>query len=163
MNKAVFLDRDGVINKKGGSYYIFRKEEFIFNQGLFEALRYLASRGYLLIVITNQGGISKGIYTSQQTEDLHKHMVMLLEKEGIEISAVYYCPHHPDNEICSCRKPGSLLFERAISEYDVDRNSSLMIGDSDIDIEAALKAGIRGIKVVTNSSLSENNQIMSLS
>jgi D-glycero-D-manno-heptose 1,7-bisphosphate phosphatase len=162
MNRAVFLDRDGVINKKGGSYYIFRGEEFIFNQGLFEALRYLSSRGYLLIVITNQGGISKGIYTCQQTEELHKHMAALLGREGIDLSAVYYCPHHPDNEICSCRKPGSLLFEKAISEFNIDRSNSVMIGDSDIDIEAALKAGINGIKVDTNSDLSENSQVMSL-
>lgn len=162
MNKAVFLDRDGVINKKGGSYYIFLKEEFIFNQGMFEALRYLSSRGYLLIVITNQGGISKGIYTSQQTEELHNHMTAMLGKEGIEISAVYYCPHHPDNETCSCRKPDSLMFEKAISEYKIDRRSSFMIGDSEIDVEAAIKAGISGIKVETNSNLSENHQVMSL-
>jgi len=162
MNRAVFLDRDGVINKKGGSYYIFRKEEFIFNNGLFEALRYLSSRGYLLIVITNQGGISKGIYTTQQTEVVHNHMRSILRKEGIELSAVYYCPHHPDKETCSCRKPGSLMFERAISEFNIDRRSSFMIGDSEIDIEAASKVGISGIKVETNSNLLENNQVMSL-
>lgn len=162
MNKAVFLDRDGVINRKGGSYYIFRTGDFIFNPGIFETLRLLREKGYILIVITNQGGISKGIYSIEDTERLHKYMTDMLYSEGIDVGAVYYCPHHPDNESCECRKPGHLLFEKAIQEHDIDRENSFMIGDSDVDIEAAGRAGIKGIKVETNSDLSVNRFINAL-
>jgi D-glycero-D-manno-heptose 1,7-bisphosphate phosphatase len=162
MNKAVFLDRDGVINRKGGSYYIFRKEDFIFNEGIPEALRKLRDKGYLLIVITNQGGISKSVHTEEDTQKLHEYMTSALGMEGITITAVYYCPHHPDNETCECRKPGHLLFERAIAEHDIEREKSVMIGDSDVDIEAAARAGIRGIKITTNSNLLDHAGINSL-
>jgi len=153
MNKAVFLDRDGVINLKGGPYYIYRKEDFFFNEGVTEALKYFSSKGYLLIVITNQGGIAKGNFTIKQLEDLHRFMTERLAASGIKLTAVYYCPHHPDISICECRKPGSLLFEDAIAEHQIDRGSSFMIGDSDIDIAASEKAGIKGILIPANGNM----------
>lgn len=155
MNKAVFLDRDGVINRKGSSYYIFREEEFFFNKGVFEALKYFISKDFLLIVITNQGGISKKIFTAAQLKKLHNYMINCLKTAGIVLTDIFYCPHHPDNEICQCRKPGTLLFERAIKKYRIDPAGSYMIGDSDIDIEAAEKMGIKGILIPTNSNLME--------
>jgi D-glycero-D-manno-heptose 1,7-bisphosphate phosphatase len=151
--KAVFLDRDGVINRKGSSYYIFREEEFIFNKGVTEALAYFASKGYLLIVITNQGGIAKGIFNVAQLEKLHGFMKEKLNEAKISITDIYYCPHHPDISKCKCRKPGTLLFEKAIRKYHIDTKNSYMIGDSDIDIEAAKKAGITGIKLTTNGNM----------
>jgi D-glycero-D-manno-heptose 1,7-bisphosphate phosphatase len=153
MNKALFIDRDGVINKKGGPYYIYRIEDFIFNPGIFEALRVFAKAGYKIIVITNQGGIAKKSHTEEDTIRIHDYMVSRLAEERIMVTAVYYCPHHPTVSECLCRKPGNLLFEMAIQEHQIDRNSSLMIGDSDIDIEAAAKSGIRGIRVSTNCDL----------
>jgi D-glycero-D-manno-heptose 1,7-bisphosphate phosphatase len=153
MNKAVFLDRDGVINRKGGSYYIFREEEFFFNDGVTEALRYFTAKGYLIIVITNQGGIAKGVFTVPQLEKLHNFMTERLEDEGIKITGIYYCPHHPDISKCECRKPGSLMFEKAIARHGIGPESSFMIGDSEIDIEASEKAGIKGILIPVNANM----------
>jgi D-glycero-D-manno-heptose 1,7-bisphosphate phosphatase len=162
MQKALFLDRDGVINKKGKSYYIHRPEDFIFNPGLFEVLKSFTDRGYIIIVITNQGGISRGIYTDEDTVKLHEYMAERLADEGIIVTAVYYCPHHPDNEQCLCRKPGNQLFEQAIAEHNIDRSLSLMIGDSEADIEAAHKSSVRAVKVETNGNLKDIPGILDL-
>lgn len=155
MNKAVFLDRDGVINKKGKSYYIHREEEFFFNKGLFEALRYFSAKGYLLIIITNQGGIAKGVYTAAHLEKLHRYMISELKSAGIKITDIFYCPHHPDIELCQCRKPGTLLFEKAIKKYSIDPESSFMIGDTQIDIIPAEKLGVKGILIPTNGNITD--------
>jgi D-glycero-D-manno-heptose 1,7-bisphosphate phosphatase len=155
MNKAIFLDRDGVINKKGSSYYIYRIKDFILNEGVTDALKYFLSIDYLLIIITNQGGISKKLFSVEQLEKLHVFMKNQLEKEGVKITDIFYCPHHPDNETCFCRKPGTLLFERAISKYNIDPDKSYMIGDSDIDIQAAEKVGVKGILIPVNGNISE--------
>lgn len=152
-NKAVFLDRDGVINKKGQSYYIYREEEFIFNKGVFQALKHFSEKGYLLIIITNQGGIARGVYTITQLEKLHRFMIAALESDGIKISGIFYCPHHPDIEPCKCRKPGTLLFEKAIEQLNIDPASSFMIGDSENDIFPAEKLGIKGILIPTNGNM----------
>lgn len=153
MNRALFIDRDGVINQKGGPYYIHRIEDFAFNQGIIETLKAFSLAGYKIIVITNQGGIAKMSHTEEDTIRLHDYMISRLAEGGATITAVYYCPHHPSVSECLCRKPGNLLFEKAIQEHNIDRKSSLMIGDSEIDIEAAAKSGIRGIRVKTNCDL----------
>lgn len=153
MKKAVFLDRDGVINRKGKSYYIFREEEFTFNKGVTEALNHFISKGYILIIITNQGGIAKGIFNVAQLEKLHRFMLEKFEDSGIRISDIFYCPHHPDVSECKCRKPGTLLFEKAIKKYNIDPRNSFMIGDSDIDIIASQKMGIRGIRLPVNGNM----------
>ena len=153
MNKAVFLDRDGVINRKGSSYYVFREEEFIFNKGVAEALSYFISKGYKLIIITNQGGIAKGIFNITQLEKLHSFMIEKLEKSKVKITDIFYCPHHPDISKCSCRKPGTLLFKKAIKQYRIDPRNSFMIGDSDADICAAAELGIKGIKLPVNGNM----------
>lgn len=155
MNKAVFLDRDGVINRKGSGYYVFREEEFLFNRGVTDALKYFISKGYLLIIITNQGGIARGIYTVSQLEKLHSSMIRQLKDFDIEIADIYYCPHHPEISKCLCRKPGTLLLEQAISEYQIDPKTSFMIGDSEIDVEAADKMGVKGILIPTNGNMME--------
>lgn len=155
MNKAVFLDRDGVINRKGGPYYIFSEEDFVLNEGVTDALRYFAGKGYLLIIVTNQGGIAKGIFTAAQVEKIHDNLNRTLNASGIDLTAIYYCPHHPEISKCECRKPGSLMFEKAIAEYDIDPKSSIMIGDSEIDVEASEKAGIKGILIPTNGNLTD--------
>jgi D-glycero-D-manno-heptose 1,7-bisphosphate phosphatase len=156
MNKAVFLDRDGVINRKGGPYYIFREEDFVLNEGVTEALRYFAGKGYLLIIVTNQGGIAKGVFTAAQVEKLHVNLTRMLYASGIDLTAIYYCPHHPDISKCDCRKPGSLMFENAISDYNIDPKNSFMIGDSEIDIEASEKAGVKGILIPNNGNMMDH-------
>jgi D-glycero-D-manno-heptose 1,7-bisphosphate phosphatase len=153
MNKAVFLDRDGVINRKGSSYYVFREEEFILNRGVTDALKYFISKGYLLIIITNQGGIAKGIYTITHLNKLHNYMIQKLKASNIDLTDIYFCPHHPDISQCLCRKPGTLLFEQAIAKYKIDAKNSFLIGDSEIDIQAAEKMGIKGILIPTNGNM----------
>ncbi len=155
MNKAIFLDRDGVINRKGSSYYIFREEEFILNEGVRESLKYFISKGYLLIVITNQGGIARGIYTVAQMENVHSYMNQLLLSSDIMLTDIFYCPHHPAVSECLCRKPGTLLFEQAIARYNIDTNLSFMIGDSETDMQAAEKMRIKGILIPTNGDMME--------
>jgi D-glycero-D-manno-heptose 1,7-bisphosphate phosphatase len=153
MNKAIFFDRDGVINRKGKDYYICRIEDFEFNLGAIEALQVFKSKGYLLIVVTNQGGISKKVFTENQLRLLHDYMEKELDLNNAGLTRTYYCPHHSDNEACQCRKPGSLLFEKAINDFNIDPSLSYMIGDSDVDMIAASKAGIKGIKIPANSNM----------
>lgn len=94
LNKAVFLDRDGTINSDEGHYYIYKPEDFVFNPGVIEGLKRLQKAGYLLIVITNQGGIAKGIYTREDMFKVHEKMCAELEKHGVTLTKIYYCPHH---------------------------------------------------------------------
>ncbi len=153
-NKAVFLDRDGVINREQ-SRYVTHLEDFIINDGVVEALKIFRDKNYLLIVISNQGGISKGICTKEQVDYLHLHLQRAMKNNGIEISEVYYCPHHTDVTNCICRKPDSQMLEKAMARFNIDPLQSYFIGDADRDIEAGIKAGVTTIKVVANQSLME--------
>jgi D-glycero-D-manno-heptose 1,7-bisphosphate phosphatase len=151
-NKAVFLDRDGVINKERGEYN-FLLEDFILNDGLFDALKIFQQKKYLLIVISNQGGIAKKLFTKEQTEYLHLHLERALRNKGITLTEIYYCTHHPDVSKCICRKPDSLMLEKAIARFNIEASQSYFIGDVDRDIEAGKKAGVQTIKIESNSSL----------
>lgn len=153
MKKAVFLDRDGTLNSDKGHYYIFRPEDFVLNEGVVEGLKLLQENGYLLIVITNQGGIAKGKYTPQDVEAVHNKMQDMLRQEGIELTAVYYCPHHESVAACECRKPSPYMIQQAISEYNLEAAVCYMIGDSERDIAAAKAAGVKGFKIAKNSSI----------
>lgn len=152
MQKIIFLDRDGVINVERGEY-TYNVNDFVFVDGLFSALNKLQQHGFEFIVITNQGGIAKGIYTHQQVLQLNHLIQEEFKKHQLQLLAVFYCPHHSDVEKCICRKPNSLLLEKAIAKYNVDCNNSFFIGDSDRDVEAAKKVGVKGIKVNKNSNL----------
>jgi len=154
MNKAIFLDRDGVINREMGEY-TYRKEDFVLNEGLPEALKILHDRGYLLIIISNQGGISKGIFGKEDVEALHEILVSSLSSREVKITDFFYCPHHSDVEACLCRKPGSLLIEKAMAIYNIDPSRSYMIGDHDRDMLAGQKAGLKPIKITANQNLME--------
>ncbi|WP_345992926.1 D-glycero-beta-D-manno-heptose 1,7-bisphosphate 7-phosphatase [Sulfurimonas sp. HSL-1716] len=139
--KALFLDRDGVINKEIN--YLYKIEDFEFIDGIFELCRFYQKKGYLLIVVTNQSGIARGYYTSEQFDTLTSWMIEEFAKNGIKIDKVYYCPHHPDiSGKCECRKPDIGMFTEAEKEFDIDLKNSIMVGDNERDIEAALKAGI---------------------
>ncbi len=152
MNKAVFLDRDGVLIKERGEY-TFKIENMQLNPGVIESLQNLTEKGYLLFVISNQGGISKGIYTKEEADRINDEMLKQFEKANIDIKEIYYCPHHPDIENCFCRKPQSLLIEKALARYHINPRESFFIGDSDRDIEAAMNAGVKGIKIEANDYL----------
>lgn len=152
MRKVVFLDRDGVINFEPGDY-TYQVEKFKILDGLFEALHLLKDKGYEFIVITNQGGISKGIYNHNDVNSVHGYMQKQFNDAGINLLDIYYCPHHAINEKCICRKPNSLMLEKAIAKYDVDKSQSYFIGDSRRDILAADFAGVTGVLIVKNDSL----------
>jgi len=139
VNKAIFLDRDGVINVDKG--YVYRIEDFEFTKGAIKALKYFQSLGYLLIVVTNQSGIGRGYYTLKDFKKLTEWMKNRLKADGIEIKEVYFCPHAPDAG-CDCRKPAPGMIEKAARDFDIDLKKSWMIGDKISDIEAAKKAGI---------------------
>jgi len=139
MKKAIFLDRDGVINVDKG--YVYKIEDFEFTKGAIKALKYFQSLGYILIVVTNQSGIARGYYKLEDFKKLTKWMKNRLKADGIEIKEVYFCPHSPDDR-CSCRKPSPGMILKAAKDYDIDVKKSWMIGDKPSDIEAALKAGI---------------------
>lgn len=152
MQKIIFLDRDGVINVERGEY-TYNVNDFVFVDGLFSALNKLQQHGFEFIVITNQGGIAKGIYTHHHVLQINHLMQEKFKNHQLELLDIYYCPHHSDVEKCICRKPNSLLLEKAIAKYNVDCNNSFFIGDSDRDVEAAKKVGVKGIKVNKNSNL----------
>lgn len=152
MNKAVFLDRDGVINHDPGDY-TKSWEEFTFNDGVFESLKRFQEAGFLLIVITNQGGIAKGLYSQSDYERTTRLMCEAFEEQGIHIKDVYHSPHHDLTGRSLSRKPGSLMIERALYKHNIDPSSSVMIGDKERDIFAGEAAGVRGILIPVNSSL----------
>ncbi len=151
-NKAIFLDRDGVINRDRKEY-TFRAEDFVFNDGIFEALKIFQSKNFLLIVITNQAGIARGFYTHEDVNRVHEFMLEELGKQGISITEVYYCPHYNEISECICRKPNSLMVEKAIARFDIDAGRSFFIGDRKRDMEAAAGAGVKGILVDENQNL----------
>jgi D-glycero-D-manno-heptose 1,7-bisphosphate phosphatase len=156
MKSALFLDRDGVINHDPGDYTC-SPADFEFNPGIFEFLQHAQAQGYLLLVVTNQGGIAKGLYTLETFDQINQKMLNGFAKAGIEIAEVYFCRHHPDYGKCLCRKPGSLFFEKAVARFNISIADSLMIGDRERDLEAAAAVGIRGILVDRNSNLSLQN------
>jgi len=137
--KAIFLDRDGVINEDFG--YVHRVQDFRFLPGVFEALRHFKALGYKLILVTNQSGIGRGYYNKEDFENLTRWMQERLQKEGVELDAIYHCPHHPKAN-CACRKPEPGMIVQAIKEHGIDAKNSWMIGDKPSDIEAAKKAGV---------------------
>lgn len=148
----VFLDRDGVIND-GTAYYTYSPEQFRINPGVIEGLQLLQKNGYECIVVTNQSGVAKGVYTIEDVHAVHIYMKQQLAKYNIHILGIYVCPHHPDVSACVCRKPGTGMFEQAAADFSIDFSASYMIGDSARDIEAAQKMGITGIRINKNESI----------
>ena len=139
--RALFLDRDGVINREKN--YLYKKEDFEFIDGIFELCHFYQNLGYKIIVVTNQSGIARGFYNEDKFHELTSWMVGQFDKKGLHVSKVYYCPHHPKiSGECRCRKPEIGMFLDAKEEFDIDLINSLMVGDNERDIEAAQKAGI---------------------
>lgn len=150
--KAVFLDRDGVIND-GTLYYTHAIADFKFNPDVFESLQLLVRAGFLLVVVTNQGGVAKGFHTIADVENLHQYMREELQKHNIPLAGIYYCPHHSDVSNCDCRKPKPGMILQAIRELGINAAQSFLIGDSPRDVEAAAAAGVRGILIEKNGAL----------
>ena len=151
MQKAIFLDRDGTINKYVG--FLRNIEEFELIDGVDESIKMINNSGYLAIVITNQPVIARGEVTTEELDRIHNKMETLLGKSGAYLDGVYYCPHHPDKgfegEIsnlkidCECRKPKPGLILQAAKDFNIDLNNSWMIGDSKNDILCGKNAGCK--------------------
>jgi D-glycero-D-manno-heptose 1,7-bisphosphate phosphatase len=152
MNKAVFLDRDGVINRERNDY-TFRMEDFEILPDVFEALKLLQKAGYLLVIISNQSGIGRGLFKIEDTEKMHIYMLDRFKEHDIRIEEIYYCVHHPETGSCLCRKPDSLHVEKALARFNIDPTLSYFIGDKERDTIAGEKVGVKGILIESNSSL----------
>ena len=150
-SKAIFLDRDGVINKRIKKY-VTSEDEFELIPNVEKWLKILAENGFKLIIITNQSMIGREISTVSELEKIHKKMQNEFLNAGFQIDKIYYCPHKPE-ENCFCRKPNLKLFEDAISDFSIDVEKSWIIGDEDSDIAVGEKIGCKTIKVETNSEL----------
>jgi D-glycero-D-manno-heptose 1,7-bisphosphate phosphatase len=146
MKRAVFLDRDGVINRDRG--YVHRWDDVEFFPGVFEAARRLATSGWTLVVVTNQSGIARGYFTEEAYHALTQRMTGVFRDEGAPLAAVYHCPHHPEGRVaalaiaCDCRKPAPGMFLRARDELGLSLADSVMIGDKPSDVAAARRAGV---------------------
>ncbi len=151
--KAIFLDRDGVLVNNSEHYYIWKTEQLTLVDKVIENLRMLSQEGFLLFVVSNQGGISRGLYSKNDIEKLHAELIQIFKANHIEISEILFCPHHPEIEKCLCRKPDSLMIEKLVAKYKISKSDSYMIGDSKSDMETARKAGIQGIQITPNQNM----------
>lgn len=158
MRKAAFLDRDGVINLDRG--YVCRWAEFEYVPGAVAAMRRLQDAGYALVIVTNQSGIARGMYTEHDFEALSATMREHLDAQGVRLLTIEHCPHHPKGTVprfavaCECRKPAPGMLLRAARSYGLALPASILFGDKSSDIEAARRAGVgRRILVATNGGL----------
>jgi D-glycero-D-manno-heptose 1,7-bisphosphate phosphatase len=153
MNKAIFLDRDGVINKNAAEHdYIKSWNDFVLLEGVIETLKIFHQLGYLVVVVTNQAGVSKGLMSETTVKEIHSNLNKLLSKNGTKVDYFYYCPHKEQDK-CDCRKPKTGMIRRAVSDLDIDLKSSILIGDSDMDFNLGIKANLNTILVPTNGNL----------
>ena len=149
--KAIFLDRDGTINKYVG--FLRNIDDFELIEGVAEAIKLINQSGYLAIVVTNQPVIARGEVTWEELNEIHEKMATLLGKEGAYVDGIYICPHHPDKGFegerpeykidCDCRKPKPGLLLQAAKDFNIDLSESYMIGDSHRDVEAGENAGVK--------------------
>lgn len=153
--RVVFLDRDGTINCDKG--YVFHKKDFEFLEGSIDGMRKFKEAGYDLIVLSNQSGIARGYYTEEEYLSLEEWFVRELSKKGIDLKAVYYCPHLPNAIMpqyrisCNCRKPKLGMFERAIKEHHIDLSGSIAIGDKMRDLEICKNGFTEGVCVYADN------------
>jgi D-glycero-D-manno-heptose 1,7-bisphosphate phosphatase len=153
-NKAVFLDRDGVINVDHS--YVYRVEDFDFMDGIFDFCRHAKSLGYKLVVVTNQSGIGRGYYSEDDFSQLTHWMKQQFIANQCDIDAVYFCPYHPEKALppylknSDWRKPAPGMLLQAIQDFDLDATQSIMIGDRETDMQAAMAAGV-GRKILLDT------------
>ena len=160
MRKALFLDRDGVVNVEKN--YLHKIDDFELMDGIVDVCRHYQDQGYLIIIVTNQSGISRGYYTEGDFAILSRWMVDYFNALGITITRIYHCPHHESIDgACKCRKPEPGMFVSAQKEYEIDMERSVMIGDNERDIEASVKAGVgMNILLSTEAKSSQADRIV---
>jgi D-glycero-D-manno-heptose 1,7-bisphosphate phosphatase len=147
-SKAVFLDRDGVLTRERRDY-VKTPDELEVLPGIGPPLRDLRKMGFRLVIVTNQSVVGRGLATDKQMGRIHEKLQSELKRMDCSVDAIYYCPHLPDSG-CGCRKPEPGLILRAAKDLGIDVSLSWMIGDKEIDLEAARRAGCRGLRVKTN-------------
>ncbi len=164
-NPAIFLDRDGVINVDTG--YVYLVDDFKFIDGVIDALLQLKQKGYLLVVVTNQSGIARGLFTEEQFMSLTEWMDWSLADRGVDLDGIYFCPHHPSEgsdqyrKSCTCRKPGPDMILDAVKHLDIDLTRSYMVGDKPSDMKAAINAGVaHKILVETGKAITEEGRAL---
>lgn len=141
MPKALFLDRDGVVNVEKN--YLYKIDDFELMDGIVDVCRFYENQGYIIIIVTNQSGISRGFYTEDDFKHLSEWMIEHFKSLGITITHIYHCPHHESIDgACECRKPEPGMFLEAQKDFDIDMKNSVMIGDNERDIQAAIRAGV---------------------
>ncbi len=152
MRSALFLDRDGIINRELGRY-VFDVEDVELVVGIGKSIRLARDKGYIVVVISNQGGVAKGLYSLEDVERVNAQILKDLADQDAAIDDVYYSANHDSIGASLDQKPGSLLFEKAIYKHNIDPKRSLMIGDKERDVIPAEKLGIRGVQVEANSNI----------
>jgi len=157
MNKALFLDRDGVINFDFG--HVYKNDEFAFIDGIFDLCEFMQREGYLIIVVTNQAGIGKGFYKLSDFLKLDSWMKKKFLEKNIEIQKTYFCPHKPEDN-CLCRKPKPGMLLKALSEFDIDPKKSVLIGDKQSDVLAGESAGIHHILLFNEANHFKNIELL---
>jgi D-glycero-D-manno-heptose 1,7-bisphosphate phosphatase len=161
MNKAVFLDRDGVINRKAPEdQYVTTWEEMHFLPDVSKAISLLNRAGLRVIVVSNQRCVAKGLMSAAALESMHQRMLAELAAEGAKIDEIYYCPHEKYPP-CSCRKPAAGLLLSAARAHDVDLSASWMIGDSEADVQAGKRAGCRTARVLSSDDAAPQHSVIS--
>ncbi|PHS56529.1 MAG: D-glycero-beta-D-manno-heptose-1,7-bisphosphate 7-phosphatase [Sulfurimonas sp.] len=156
MLKALFLDRDGVINIE--KKYLYKIKDFEFINGIFDLCRYYQNLGYIIIVVTNQSGIVRELYNEDDFNKLTSWMIKDFFKHDIKIHKVYFCPHHPDiSGECDCRKPKPGMLIKAQKEFNIDLSKSILIGDKQRDIDAGINAGLKLTYLFDEKKLIKNS------
>lgn len=155
-NRGVFFDRDGVINKEVNYLDSIDKIEIL--PGIAEAIKLLNDNKFKVVVITNQSGVARGYFTEEKLNEIHGFILGELSKESALVDAVYYCPHHPDDD-CDCRKPKIGLIKRAEKDLDINLKRSFLIGDTISDMKAGLNAGLKCILVLTGYGKDERAKL----
>lgn len=150
MNKAVFLDRDGIINKKPLPHdYVKKWSEFKFIPRIEKLIKRANKKGLLVIVVTNQRGIARGLMTKKNVEEIHRKMKEVLKRKGAKIDAIYYCPHNVKDN-CRCRKPKPGMLLQAAKDFNISLKESVIIGDDETDIGTGKEAGCKTILIRNN-------------
>lgn len=158
MNKALFLDRDGVVNIDKG--YIYKKEDFVFIEGVFELCKHFQVKNFLIFIITNQSGVARGYYTEIELIKLNEWLKEEFKNNGITLSKIYYSTSIDDNDFFRKPNPGMLL--EAKKEFDIDLEHSILIGDKDSDAQCGINAGVGKIFLYNNSTYKGNAKIINI-
>ena len=158
--KCIFLDRDGTINKKNG--FIANEDAFELEDCALEAIKKINKSGYLAVVITNQPSVARGLCEIEDIERIHKKLATLLGREGVYLDDIQFCPHHPDKGfpeenplykiVCDCRKPKTGMIDKVAAKYNIDLSQSWMIGDTTMDLQTGVNAGMRTALVLTGDA-----------